>query len=178
MFAARTLATRTVMIMLAAGALGGCARTATIDVDDPADAKNPLCASVILALPESLGEGLPKARTLRQGTAAWGTINHAVTLRCGVPVPGPTTARCENVDSGGVSIDWIVEEDPDGVWRFTTYGRNPATQIRVYPEVTKDHSTSFIADLGPAMAKVPQTRSCVSLDDLSEDPADAPAPAE
>lgn len=193
---------------LAAGLLTGCAPTIAVPVAD--DAANPQCAAVVLALPTSLGFGLPSRETTSQATAAWGRPGAAVTLRCGVAVPGPTTTACVHVepgsaqnaqgagaepapqggtqggtpggipdgtqggipgdtpdagttDSGGV--DWLVAEDGDGAWTFTTYGRDPAVEVIVPPGVTATHSTSFVADLGPAINRIPATRSCVGAAD-------------
>mgnify|MGYP001788780905 CR=1 FL=1 len=52
---------------------------------------------------------------------------------------------------------------PDGgaTWTFTTYGREPAVEVTVPPEVTRDSSTAFLVDLAPAVNKSPQLRSCV-----------------
>ena len=131
------------------------------------DAANPLCADVVLALPDSLGEDLPQVGTTSQATAAWGEPGAAVTLRCGVEVPGPTTTACQSVESGSGTVDWLVVEDGAGTWTFTTYGRDPAVQVVVPPAVTETHSTSFVADLAPAVLEVPQTRACVCAEDLA-----------
>jgi len=131
------------------------------------DAANPLCADVVLAVPDSLGEGLSKVGTTSQATAAWGEPGAAVTLRCGVEVPGPTTTACQSVESGSGTVDWLVVEDGAGTWTFTTYGRDPAVQVVVPPAVTEARSTSFVADLAPAVLEVPQTRACVGAEDLA-----------
>jgi len=131
------------------------------------DAANPLCADVVLALPDSLGEDLPQVGTTSQATAAWGEPGAAVTLRCGVEVPGPTTTACQSVESGSGTVDWLVVEDGAGTWTFTTYGRDPAVQVVVPPAVTEARSTSFVADLAPAVLEVPQTRACVGAEDLA-----------
>lgn len=142
---------------------GACAPTIGVPVAD--DAANPLCADVVLALPDSLDEDLTQVGTTSQATAAWGAPGAAVTLRCGVEVPGPTTTQCQSVESGSGSVDWLVVEEA-GTWTFTTYGRDPAVQVVVPPAVTEDHSTAFVADLAGAVTKVPQTRACLGVADV------------
>jgi hypothetical protein len=95
---------------------------------------------------------------------AWGDPADPVVLRCGVEPPGPTTDRCVNADDGETSVDWINvpgDEREDGSWLFTTYGRAPAVEVVIPAAVTETSSTSFVLDLGPAVAKVEQTRACL-----------------
>ncbi|WP_369375223.1 DUF3515 family protein [Promicromonospora sp. Populi] len=144
--------------VLASVALGGCART--IGVEVAPNAADPVCAEVILAVPEELGPDLPKVPTNAQATAAWGEPGAAVTMRCGVEQQGPS-ADCQHVDTGnGTTVDWIVTTDDAGTWSFVTYGREPAVEVIVPPAVTEDHSTSFIADLAGAVTLVPATKEC------------------
>ncbi|WP_275003032.1 DUF3515 family protein [Promicromonospora iranensis] len=143
---------------LAVLVLGGCART--IGVEVAPDASDPMCAEVMLAVPDELGADLPKLKTDAQATAAWGEPGAAVTMRCGVDQVGPA-ADCQHVDSGdGTTVDWIVTTDDAGTWSFVTYGREPAVEVIVPPAVTEDHSTSFIADLAGAVTQVPATKEC------------------
>lgn len=135
--------------------------TPTIGVPVADHAADPACAGVVLSLPDSLGTDLAKVNTASQATAAWGSRGAAVTLRCGVEVPGPTTEDCVTVDAADTSVDWIVRQDSGGTWTFTTYGRDPAVEVVVPPAVTARHSTSFVQDLGPAVSRVPATRHCV-----------------
>jgi hypothetical protein len=137
--------------------LAACAPT--IGATPAPDAANPDCAPVMLALPESLGVDLDKAKTNAQATAAWGEPGAAVTLRCGVTPPGPS-ADCQSVEGPLNTVDWIVMAADDGTWRFTTYGREPAVEVVVPPTVTAEHSTSFIADLGQAVGAIDATAEC------------------
>lgn len=124
-------------------------------------ATDPTCASVVLALPASLGDGLDRLDTDAQATAAWGDPRAAVVLRCGVEPLGPTTERCQSVTTPqGPTIDWVVVEE-DGRWTFTTYGRVPAVELAVPQEVTTQRSTSFVDLLGPAVAMAEQQRRCL-----------------
>jgi hypothetical protein len=87
--------------------LGGCAVTVPVDVAP--DATEPVCASVVLAMPDSLGDGLPQRDTTAQATTAWGDPASPVVLRCGVEPLGPTTEHCQTVETpGGASVDWVV----------------------------------------------------------------------
>lgn len=133
--------------------------TPTIGVEVAEDAANPVCAEVMLALPDRLADDLPKVKTDSQATAAWGEPGAAVTLRCGVAPPGPS-AECQRVESGGATVDWIVATDGEGTWQFVTYGRDPAVEVVVPPAVTETHSTAFVADLTQAVNHVEQTREC------------------
>jgi hypothetical protein len=147
--------TAAVLLILA---VGGCART--IGVEVAPNAAEPLCAEVMLAVPDELGPDLPKVQTNAQATAAWGEPGAAVTMRCGVAQTGPA-ADCQHVDSGdGTAVDWIVTTDDEGTWSFVTYGREPAVEVIVPPAVTENHSTSFIADLAGAVTQVPATKEC------------------
>ena len=140
-------------------ALGGCA--VTIPVEVAPDATEPVCASVVLAMPDSLGAGLPQRDTTAQATTAWGDPAAPVVLRCGVEPLGPTTEHCQTVETpGGASVDWVVVEGEDG-WTFTTYGREPAVELHVPATVAAERSTAFVDQLGPAVALTEQVRSCV-----------------
>ncbi len=143
--------------------LTGCARAVTVP---PApDAADPRCADVVLGLPRVLGE-LDRLESGTQAAAMWGDPTDPVVLRCGVEPPGPTTEQCVQADDGQVAVDWIAvpgEEEADGAtsWTFTTYGRVPAVEVRVPASVTATSSTSFLVELGPAVARVEQERACL-----------------
>ncbi|GAB4083501.1 hypothetical protein GCM10028784_01310 [Myceligenerans cantabricum] len=139
-------------------ATSGCAPT--IGVAVAPDAADPLCASVLLAMPESLAADLPRVDTNSQATAAWGEPGAAVTLRCGVEPPGPSS-QCQSVESAdGTTVDWIVATDDEGTWSFTTYGRDPAVEVVVPPAVMADHTSSFVIDLAGAVSQVEPERTC------------------
>ena len=145
-------------------ALTGC--TPTVGVPVAEYATEPVCASVVLDTPDELGV-MDRLRTDAQATTAWGEPGAAVTLRCGVPMPPPTAAvPCLTVESSVEDVDWLADEDEDGTWTFLTYGRDPAVEVKVPPEVTEDRSTSFIADLNRAVSEIPAERFCVGLDDV------------
>lgn len=158
-----------------AGVLAGC--SATVGVQAAPDAADPDCARVVLALPDSLGDGLDRIGTTSQATAAWGSPSEAVVLRCGVEPPGPTTDQCVTLETaGGTAVDWLVRAQSlpaDGAspspatdpgssdWVFVTYGRDPAVEVQVPAAVVGERSTAFLDAIAPAVALVPADRSCV-----------------
>ncbi len=157
------------MGVVGAGLLAGC--VSAVPTDPATHATDPDCASLILATPDELGDGLHRRQTTAQATTAWG--DPAIVLRCGIDPPGPTTERCETVSTpGGPSIDWLVvpdapeaEADPAIAtdWTFTTYGRVPAVEVLVpATQVTQQRSSAFLDALGPAIAAhSEQRRSCL-----------------
>ncbi|MGP7961207.1 DUF3515 family protein [Sanguibacter sp. A247] len=157
--ASRARRARTLRAVVAAGALALplAACTPAISLTAGPHATDPVCASIVLAVPDTLG-ALPKITASAQAAAAWGTTASAVTLRCGVEPPGPTTTQCQAiVDATGASVDWIVVEEPvTGDWVFTTYGRVPAVEVRI-PAGT---SGAAVVDLNRAVSAAPQTRHC------------------
>lgn len=153
----------TALVLLSGATLAGCASPVGVDVAP--HAADPLCAEVVLALPRELA-GMARLTTSSQATAAWGDRDAPVVLRCGVEPPPPSTDPCVSADDGSVAVDWLAVEGssgPDGAadWTFTTYGRDPAVEVQVPAEVATSRSTSFLIDLGPAVARVEQTRSCL-----------------
>ncbi|MGV8977324.1 MAG: DUF3515 domain-containing protein [Cellulomonas sp.] len=144
--------------------LAACAPAASVAEAPHGD--DPVCASVVLALPDRLGD-LPRLHTTSQASAAWGTATVPVVLRCGVEVPGPTTVHCVSVQTpDGPSIDWLAVPDDAAsqgttAWTFTTYGRDPAVEVRVPAAVASTRSTAFLDTIGPAIAKVAATRACL-----------------
>ncbi|KGM15137.1 hypothetical protein N867_11730 [Actinotalea fermentans ATCC 43279 = JCM 9966 = DSM 3133] len=148
---------------LAGSLLAGC--SSPVGVSAAPHAADPLCAEVVLALPRELA-GMSRLTTSSQATVAWGDRNAPVVLRCGVEPPPPTTDPCVTADDGVVAVDWLAVEgevgpDGSGDWTFTTYGRDPAVEVLVPAAVAATRSTSFLIDIGPAVARVEQTRSCL-----------------
>lgn len=149
-----------VALVVVCGLLTGCA--SAVPVDAATHATDPDCAALILATPDSLGDGLDRRRTTAQATTAWG--DPAIVLRCGVEPPGPTTDSCQTVTgTDGVSVDWlVVQDDATDDWTFTTYGRVPATEVHVPAAVASERSTTFLDGLGAAIAAhTQQQRSCL-----------------
>ncbi|WP_199425118.1 DUF3515 family protein [Actinotalea solisilvae] len=144
-------------------ALGACSSPVVVPAGP--DAADPLCASVVLAVPDELA-GMPRLDTSSQATTAWGDRAAPVVLRCGVEPPAPTTDPCVDADDGTTQVDWVAVAGPEDAtgaapWTFVTYGRDPAVEVRVPAEVTSSRSTSFLLDLGAAVSLVEQTRECL-----------------
>ncbi len=138
--------------------LAGCSSAVSAEVAP--HATDPVCASVVLAMPDSL-DGQPQRDTTAQATTAWGDPEHPIVLRCGVEPLGPTTEHCQTVETpGGPSIDWVSVENPDKTWTLTTYGRVPAVEVDV-PASVAAAGSSYFDELGPAIALTKKERSCV-----------------
>ena len=136
--------------------LTGC--TAIVPLEPAADAVNPTCASLIVRLPTSVAE-LPERETNAQATGAWGTPS-AVLLHCGVTVPAPTTLPCLTVNG----IDWIEDDSDAPLYRYTTYGRDPATELII--DSDKVSGSTVLVDLAQAVGNIPATGQCVGAEDL------------
>lgn len=139
-------------------ALTGCAPTVTLD--PAADATDPACAAVIVALRNSdpLAE-LPARETNAQGTAAWGSPV-GVILRCGVPEPAPTaTLPCFTVEG----VDWLRDASNDPSFVFTTYGRSPAVEVIVDDSLAS--GLAALSEVARAVSQLPTTGACVSPED-------------
>lgn len=145
------------VVAVMTGLLGLTACSPAVDVQPAADAANPACASMMVALPDAIGDSTLR-KTNSQATAAWGDPS-LVVLRCGVNSPGPTTDRCVSVNG----VDWVIKEG-DPVWTLTTFGREPATEILMDPD--KVSSATVLADLSGPAAKIQQVRKCVGQEDL------------
>lgn len=140
-----------------AGALGllavlaGCSTTIHLEAAD--DANDPACADVSVLLPSAIGD-LERVWTDAQATAAWGAPT--VVLRCGVPVPAPSTEQCTTI----AGVDWLVLAQEDERQRLVTYGRDPAVEVVIkrgseidFRSVVEKISTSIQPGLQPATAK-------------------------
>lgn len=140
----------------AALVLTGCAGTVTVPVGP--NATDPLCANIVLAVPDKLSD-FDRINTDSQATAAWGdSPQQAITLRCGVDVQGPTEDECTTVtDLTGREVDWITVQDPETeAWTMTTYGRSPAVEVTIPPGM----STSPAIELTNAVSLAPASRFC------------------
>lgn len=121
------------------------------------DATNPDCAEIIVRLPESVDE-FGKRETNAQATAAWGEPA-AVLLRCGVPVPGPSTLPCFTVKG----VDWLRDSSDAPNYIFTSYGRDPAVEVIIDGDRA---SSSALSALGNAVGSLPSDRECLAAEDV------------
>lgn len=152
---------RVLLLILALVGLTACAPTVALEPAE--EAADPSCASVIVALPDTIGEQVPggpfDARTTdAQGTGAWGSPAVA-TLRCGVPEPAPTTAPCITVGE----VDWIEVGHEGTAYTFVTYGRAPAVEIVL--DADRITAATVLDALGFAVAESEAVGGCVDLTD-------------
>lgn len=150
---------------LALALLTACSPTVPLQPAD--DAANPECAAVIVRLPEVVS-GLESRTTDAQATAAWGTPAD-VLLSCGVEPPTPTAAlACFTVDG----VDWLRDASNEPVTVFTTYGRDPATQLII--DGTRVNGQPVLSAVSAAVRVIPQERYCLAVDDVFEDGVPVP----
>lgn len=153
--------------------LAGCAPAVSLPAGE--HAADPVCARVLQRTPEELA-GLERRSTSAQATTAWG--DPALTVRCGVTPPGPSTERCLTVQlADGSSVDWVALEGdhPDlpeharqgrGSWTFLSYGRVPAVEVVVPVEQATGQPSAVLVDLAPAVQQTEVQRECVGVQDL------------
>ncbi|WP_193104016.1 DUF3515 domain-containing protein [Brachybacterium sp. FME24] len=141
----------------------------TVQVPAGPAATDPTCAEILLAAPPQV-LGMDRTETSSQGTAAWGSGEDTVVMRCGVTPPGPTTDICTTLEDGnGVQIDWIVRELEDEVFLYTTYGREPAIDVSVPRSAAPDQPSGAALDLSQVVSRnIEATDHCVG-------PGDEPA---
>lgn len=143
-------------LVIFAPLIAGCAGTVALE---PAEsATDPGCAEIIVRVPDTVADQ-KKRETNAQATAAWGDPA-AVLLRCGVEEYGPTTLPCVEVNG----IDWIEDDSDAPNYRFTTYGRSPATEVIIDSEAVS--GTSTLVDLSQAVSALPQDAQCTDLSDV------------
>ncbi|WP_114855694.1 DUF3515 family protein [Brachybacterium sp. YJGR34] len=151
---------------LAAGlVLTSCA---AVQVPPGPEAQDPLCADIVLGAPEQV-LGMEKVETSSQGTVAWGHGEDTVVMRCGVTPPGPTTDQCTTLaDGNGTEVDWIVRELEDGVFLYTTYGREPAIDVTVPLSAAPDQPSAAALDLTQVITRtIEATDRCVGPGDTA-----------
>jgi hypothetical protein len=156
------------LALLPALLLGLAACAPVVPLTAAPDAANPACAEVIVRLPDAIDDNV-KRETDAQGTGAWGNPT-AVLLRCGVPVPGPSTLLCVTLQG----IDWLRDDSRAPDYVFTTYGRDPAVEVVVDGDVAS--GTNALLALSLAVGSIPATRACVDPDDVLGFPSPSPSP--
>lgn len=144
--------TAVLLAVLTALTLSGCATTVSMQPVD--EANDPLCAEVMVRLPDTL-DGQQRRWTDAQATAAWGDPS-AVLLSCGVVPPGPTEAQCITV----AGVDWIVDDSAAPRYRITSYGRTPAVEVLTDNELVAP--TTVLDGLATALQQLPRDRQCTS----------------
>jgi hypothetical protein len=147
-------------VPLLASALGACAFAGSVDIaPPPGDPTDPVCLSVIKALPSVVGGLAP--RTTKPSSpvvSAWGTP--PVVVSCGVDRPKDLVATSEVYTF--TDIDWFQDTASDGQLRFTTIRRQVRVQV-VIPSEDENNATKILGDVGPAVVANDPSRPDGSL---------------
>ena len=144
----------------------GLVSCGTVQVPAGPEASHPVCADIVLGAPPEV-LGMERQETSSQGTAAWGSGEDTVAMRCGVTPPGPTTDTCTRLEDGsGIEVDWIVRELEDGGFLYTTYGREPAIDVTVPRSAAPDQPSGAALDLAQVVSRnIEATTHCVGPGD-------------
>jgi Protein of unknown function (DUF3515) len=136
--------------LLAAAALTGCSPgSGDARLTAAPRASDAACPAALAGLPDTvLGHGRTPLDIA--GAAAWG--EPAITLRCGLPEPAPSSDRCLTV----ADVDWVVDDAGDPIV-FVSYGRSPAAEIRVPTSYGRDSAAAALVDLAAVAKALPQT---------------------
>ncbi|MGW1912537.1 DUF3515 domain-containing protein [Streptomyces sp. NPDC002076] len=159
-FAHRPLGLLAPALLLAVAGCSSADDSATVAVPSP-DAKTaPACRNLHRVLPQKLdGRSRNDPEPRSAYTAGWG--NPAIILRCGVVRPpkmiDPKVAEGGDPDAiaGGVNgVDWLMEKQGDGTWRFTTAGRVAYVQITLPKGMSaQEEGTAVLTDIAAAVKK-------------------------
>ena len=144
-----------VLLITAAGcsSADGSASTA---VPSPDAKATKLCQNLDKALPAEVdGERREDPSPASALTAGWG--DSAIILRCGVTQPpkmiDPDVASGHDDDAvpGGVEgVDWLMEKQDGGAYRFTTANRDVYVEVRT---AAGQDSSGVLIDLASAIKK-------------------------
>ncbi|MEB3960383.1 DUF3515 domain-containing protein [Streptomyces kunmingensis] len=143
-------------LLIGAAGCSSADGSASVVVPRPGATATKLCQNLDKVLPSKL-DGLNREDPdpSSELTAAWG--GNAIILRCGVVQPpkmiDPKVAEGGDPDAvaGGVNgVDWLMEKQDDGAYRYTTASRK--AYIEVSAEKGRD-ATGALVDLAPAVKK-------------------------
>ncbi|WP_306188318.1 MULTISPECIES: DUF3515 domain-containing protein [unclassified Streptomyces] len=155
-FRHRLLGLPVLAVLITAAGCSSADDAATAAVPSPDTPVTELCRNLDKALPRKV-DGLSREdpRPASALTAGWGSP--AIILRCGVPRPpkmiDPEVAEGRDPDAvtGGVNgVDWLMEKQDDGAYRFTSANRRAYVEVDV--EKGRD-SSSVLVELAPAVKK-------------------------
>ncbi|WP_225838488.1 DUF3515 domain-containing protein [Streptomyces sp. NK08204] len=144
-------------------AVAGCSSAddnSAVAVPTPDARTAKACRTLHPVLPEKLDGRNRNDPTPRSAyTAGWG--NPAIILRCGVVRPpkmvDPKVAEGgdRNAIAGGVDgVNWLMEKQSDGTWRFTTARRVAYVQVSLPKGMSaQEEGASVLADLAPSIKK-------------------------
>ena len=164
-------------LALVAPLLSACAGTVALEPGPDSNAVD--CAEVMVSLPDTVGTTeLARRSTNAQSTAAWGDPV-AVIYRCGLPEQGPSDLPCFDVDG----VDWLLDESRAPQYVFTTFGRDPVTEIIV--DITYIAGADAVRDISPFVSAIDADARCLAATDVfgggtvnpTAEPSPAPSPS-
>lgn len=145
-------------LLIAAAGCSSAGGGATVAVPRPDTTTAKLCRNLDKVLPHKvagLGRDDPEPRSAL--TAGWG--GSVIILRCGVTRPlrmtDPDVAEGADRDAvaGGVNgVDWLMEKQNDGSYRFTTANRRAYVEVGLAKKRAQDGS-AVLVDLAAAVKK-------------------------
>ncbi|WP_345580264.1 DUF3515 domain-containing protein [Streptomyces prasinosporus] len=143
-------------VLITAAGCSSADDSASAAVPSPDAKVAELCRNLDEALPTKVdGESRDDPEPASELTAGWGGV--AIILRCGVERPpkmiDPKVANGHDPDAvpGGVNgVDWLMEKQDDGEYRFTTANRSAYVEVRV---TDGRDGTGVLIDLAPAVKK-------------------------
>ncbi|WP_461083038.1 DUF3515 domain-containing protein [Streptomyces deserti] len=145
-----------IVLLITAAGCSSADDSASAAVPSPDAKVTKLCQNLDKVLPAKVdGESRDDPEPASALTAGWGSP--AIILRCGVVQPpkmtDPKVADGHDPDAvaGGVNgVDWLMEKQGDGAYRFTTANREAYVEV----QVPKGHDSSgVLIDLAPAVKK-------------------------
>ncbi|MFI2434952.1 DUF3515 domain-containing protein [Streptomyces sp. NPDC018693] len=134
-------------------AAAGCSSaddTASTAVPSPGDRAAALCRDLDKELPSRVDDQDRRDPTpVSALTAGWG--DPAIILRCGVERPEKMSdPEADSVEVDGVG--WLMEEQDDGSFRFTTALRRAYVEVSI-PAKRAANGMAPLVDLAPAIEK-------------------------
>ncbi|WP_128802641.1 MULTISPECIES: DUF3515 family protein [unclassified Streptomyces] len=155
------IATVLALAGLAAGAVLA-ARTVnspTHGVRSAPGANTPECRRVVREYPARLA-GLKRTDTGGPGVAVWG--DGAITARCGLEPPAPTTDACVTVND----VAWVWRpHSANGDRLLVTYGRDPAVELTVSGRVAA--VDEVLVQLSALVKPIASRSNCIGEDDVA-----------
>jgi hypothetical protein len=117
--------------------LGACSGDGSVRVAAPATSGSAAkeCAALRAALPATLAGHSSRSTSPKSAdTAAWGSP--AITLRCGVPMPGVIDPHSSSYDpDADIELNkgtcWVTEPTDGGGYRFTTVKQRTYVEVDV-----------------------------------------------
>lgn len=144
------------LVALAPLVAAGCAGTVSLEAAPEANAY--ACAEISVRLPDEIA-GLERRSTNAQATAAWGDPA-SIIFRCGIPAVGPSELPCFTIDG----VDWLLDESDAPLYVFTTYGRDPATEVIVDNDVVR--GPEALRPISERVAVTEADRECLAATDV------------